>query len=68
MYMFVRGLKDYLVSELLSLIFINTDLIKYYLGRGLATRYGTYNFVKYFKGSGLPRACILNTNIRKKRR
>ena len=29
--------------------------------------YGTYNFVKYFKGSGVPCARILNTNSRKKR-
>ena len=29
--------------------------------------YGTYNFVKYFKGGGVPRACIINTNSRKSR-
>ena len=29
---------------------------------------GTYNFVKYFKGSGVPHFRILNKNIRKKRR
>ena len=30
--------------------------------------YGTYNFIKHFKVSGVPRACILNKNGRKKRR
>ena len=30
--------------------------------------YGTYNFIKYFKGSGVPRASILNIKSRKNRR
>ena len=48
--------------------FRNPELIKAYIIRFLATGYGTYNFVKCFKGSGVPRAHILNTNSRKKRR
>ena len=30
--------------------------------------YGTYIFVKYFKGSVVPRACILNTKSINKRK
>ena len=43
-------------------------LIKSYIRRVLATDYRTYNFVKYFKGSGVPPARILNTKSRKRRR
>ena len=42
--------------------------MKYYIRQGLSTDHGTYNFVKYFKGSGVTRASILNTKSRKKRR
>ena len=43
-------------------------LIKYYIIRVLATGYGTYNFVKYFKEYGVPRDRILNTKSIKKSR
>ena len=42
-------------------------LIKYYIRQFLATGYGTYNFIKYFKGYGVPCVCILNVKSRKKR-
>ena len=66
--MFVCGLKDYIVPSLRASGFINTEVIKPYIRWVLSTGYGTYNFVKYFKGSGVPHAIILNTNSRKKRR
>ena len=65
--MFVRGLKDYLVSQIRAPGFRNPELIKSYIRLVLATGYGTYNFLKYFKRCGVPRACILTINIRKKR-
>ena len=68
MCIFVRGLKDYLLSYLRASGFRNTELIKFYIRRVLATGYRTYNFFKYFKGSGVPRARVLNTKSRKKRR
>ena len=68
MCIFVRGLKDYLLSYLRASGFRNTELIKFYIRWVLATGYRTYNFLKYFIGSGVTRACILNTNSRKNRR
>ena len=68
MCMFFCVLKDYPVSWPRASKFRNPELVKSYIRRVLAMGYGTYNFVKYFKGSGVPRACILNTKIRKKRR
>ena len=47
--------------------FRNTDLIKSYIKRVLTTGYGTYNFVKDFKGYGVPCDCSINTKSRKKR-
>ena len=60
------ALKYYLVSYLRALGFRNPELIKSYIRRGLAMGYGTYNFVKYFKVSGVPCARILNEKIRKR--
>ena len=42
--------------------------IKSYIRRVLATGYVTINFIKFLKGSGASRACILNINSRKKRK
>ena len=42
--------------------------MKSYIRQVLATGYRKDNFVKYFKGYGVPRACIINTNILKNRR
>ena len=66
--MFVRGFKDYLVSYLRALGSRNTKLIKYHIRQVLATGYGAYNFIKYFKGYVVPRARILNIKSIKKRR
>ena len=57
-----------MVSYLRDSGFRNTKLIKSYIRQVLTTGYRTYKFVKYFKGSGVSRACILNTKSRKKRR
>ena len=66
--MFFRGFKYYLVSYLRGSDYRNPELVKYYIRGVLATGYGTYNFIKYFKGSGVPRARIINIKSRRKRR
>ena len=68
MCMFIRGFQDYLVSYIRASGFINTNIIKSYIRRVLAREYGTYNFVKYFRGSVVPRARILNAKSSKKGR
>ena len=66
--MFVRGFKDYLVSQIQTSGLENPVLIKSYIRRVLSTGYGTYNLIKCLKGSRTPCARISNIKSRKNRR